>query len=293
MSEEQRHAALGDFLRTRRAHMSPAQLGFPAGVRRRTPGLRREEVAVAAGVSTTWYTYLEQGRDIRVSRSVLENIADALRLTRDERLHLALLADQPLPAGAPSINDTVRPVYRWILDALGESPAYITGRRTDLVAWNRAATVTFGDFGAMPERERNLLWLLFTDTAFRRLFVDWGTIAKDILESFRATAAHYMSDPCITDFIDALGRASPEFRRHWARHNVRGRCAEWREIAHPTAGRLALELAGLQVSGDPDVKCCVYVAAPGSETAAKLRQLVESATPSTNAQGGEDVIAGT
>ncbi len=102
-----------------------------------------------------------------------------------------------------------------------------------------------------------------------------------------------MSDPCITECIEALGRASPEFRQRWARHNVRGWCAAWREIAHPTAGRLVLELAGLQVSGDPDVKCCVYVAEPGSETAAKLRRLVDSTMPSTDAQGGEDVITRT
>lgn len=281
MDDTQRRAELGEFLRVRRADLSPAQVGLAGGTRRRTPGLRREEVAVTAGVSTTWYAYLEQGRDIRVSRSVLENIADALRLTADERLHLFLLADQAPPADVPAPEGAIRPVYQRVLDSLGESPAYIIGRRTDIVAWNRAAAAVFGDFAALPPRERNLLRLLYTDGAFRRLFVEWDAMASDTVATFRAAVLPYVSDADITACIESLERVSPAFRQAWARHHVQreGHCTAGPTLDHPTAGRLVLEVAGFQVSDDPGITCRVYVAEAGSETADKLRHLLSSPLP--------------
>lgn len=274
-SDTQRRTALGEFLRTRRARLSPTEIGFPEGGHRRTPGLRREEVAVAAGVSITWYTYLEQGRDIHVSHSVLESIADVLHLTQDERVHLFLLAEHSLQAPIDPLHETVSPVYQRVLDLLGESPAYITGRRTDILVWNTAARTVFGNFASLPDHERNLLWLLFTDTAFRQLFVDADGFAQEMLETFRATASRYLAVAWVAEFVDTLSLVSPEFRQSWAQHNVRGsRCAQRREIDHQIAGRLAFDLAGFQVGEDPDMRCCVYTALPESEVAMKLHDLM-------------------
>jgi transcriptional regulator with XRE-family HTH domain len=275
MNEQQRRAELSAFLRTRRARLTAQQVGMPLTRRRRTPGLRREEVAELARVSTAWYTYLEQGRDVHVSRGVLESIADALQLTRDERIHISWLADQPLPSDTPPFTETVRPVYQHVLDSLQTSPAYITGRRTDILGWNAAAKIVFGDFADIPEGERNMLWLLFTDSAFRRRLPAREMFALETLSSFRATASQYLGDPRMTEFIDALKQASPEFRQSWTLQNVQRQCSQWREIEieHPLAGRLILEIASFQISGDPDLKCCIYSATPGSETEEKLRGL--------------------
>jgi transcriptional regulator with XRE-family HTH domain len=272
--EAQRRAALGEFLRTRRARLSPDQIGLPFGVRRRTPGLRREEVAVAAGVSTTWYTYLEQGRDIRVSHVVLECIADALRLNQDERMHLFLLAEPSTPARSLLPDEALPPAYQLVLDGLGDYPAYIRGRRMDILAWNKAARAVFGDFALLPDQERNLLWLLFTDTPFRHLFVDHDGLAQEMIELFRETAARYLSTPWLNEFIGALSRVSPAFRQSWKGHNVRRKTSRTvsRELLHPELGRLVFTIAGFQVSGDPDMQCCIFTGAPNSETAAKLHQ---------------------
>lgn len=281
VDDAQRRAALGEFLRTRRARLTPTQIGLPAGPRRRTPGLRREEVAVAAGVSTTWYTYLEQGRDIHVSRIVLECIADALHLNQDERTHLFLLAEQSTPV-APSLlpEEAIPPAYQLVLDELTDYPAYIRGRRMDILAWNKAARTVFGDFALLPHRERNLLWLLFTDTPFRRLFVDHAGLAQEMLEIFRETATRYISASWLNEFIDALSRVSPEFRQQWQGHNVRRKSygTVSRELLHPEMGRLVFTIAGFQMSGDPDMQCCIFTSAPTSETAMKLRQQLHSPT---------------
>jgi hypothetical protein len=271
-----RRAALGEFLRTRRARLSPAQIGLPSGTRRRTPGLRREEIAVTAGVSTTWYTYLEQGRDIHVSQNVLGCIADALRLNQDERMHLFLLAGQS-PSAPPLLPDeALSPAYQLVLDGLEEYPAYIRGRRMDILAWNKAASAVFGDFATMQDRERNLLWLLFTSTPFCHLFVDQDGMAQEILEIFRETATRYISASWLNEFIDALSRVSPAFRQSWKRHNVRGKkCgAVSHELLHPKIGKLVFNLAGFQVNGDPDMQCCIFTTVPNSETATKLHQLL-------------------
>lgn len=274
MNEQQRRAELSEFLRTRRARLTPQQVNMPLTRRRRTPGLRREEVAERAGVSTAWYTYLEQGRDVHVSRSVLENIANALQLTRDERIHISWLADQPLPPETPPLVEAIVPAYQRTLDLMEWSPAYITGRRTDILGWNKAASIVFGDFAMIPEDERNMLWLLFTESAFRQRFPAREMFALETLSSFRATASQYLGDPLSTAFLDRLRQASPEFCLVWERQDVQRQCSQWREIEHPLVGRLRLEIASFQISGDPDLKCCVYSAAPGSEAEEKLRRLL-------------------
>jgi transcriptional regulator with XRE-family HTH domain len=274
MNEQQRYEELSAFLRSRRARLTPAQAGVPQTRRRRTSGLRREEVAELAGISTAWYTYLEQGRNVHISRDVLERIAHALQLNRDERLHLSLLADQPLPPDTLPFVETITPVYQRSIDAMEQSPAYIMGRRTNILGWNKAASLVFGDFAALPEDERNLLWLLFTNSAFRQRFPAKEAFALDALSSFRDSARQHSDDPQILTFLDRLRHASPEFCLAWEQQHVQKGCSRWRETMHPLVGRLLLEIASFQISGAPDLKCCVYSATPGSETEEKLKTLL-------------------
>lgn len=276
MNNQQRRLALADFLKAHRSQLSPDDVGLPPGFRRRTPGLRREEVAQLAEVSTTWYTWLEQGRDINVSEALIRRIADALRLTPDERLHLFMLVHQQFPTTPPPTPNTVSPILQYLLDNQGVNPAYLTGRRCDILAWNRAAVEVFGDFGILPVGERNLLWLLFTNTIFRRLFVDWERVAQDLLAMFRNLSGRYIGDPWYMQYISDLMGVSPEFAQWWQRQEVCSRFGQHRKLMHPVVGQLLLDVTTLHVNGDPDLRLCVYTALPGSDTANKLHQLVGS-----------------
>jgi transcriptional regulator with XRE-family HTH domain len=259
-NDAQRRLTLGSFLRTRRERILPEQIGFAPGMRRRTPGLRREEVAVAASVSTTWYTYLEQGRDINVSRVVLERIADVLQLNNDERNHLFTLAQQAPPTNSAAYADKVRPAYERVLAALGQIPAFITGSTYDFLAWNRAATLVFTDFGSLPQRERNLLWLLFTDTPFRARFTHGEDFAQEVMETLRCRTGRDIDNPTLATFIQALERISPEFRQKWPQQNVRHGCTKYQEISHPVAGQLFFETATFQLVEHTYIRCHMYTA---------------------------------
>jgi transcriptional regulator with XRE-family HTH domain len=275
--EKQRREALGAFLRTRRARLSSEQIGMPKIARRRTPGLRREEVAIAAGVSTTWYTYLEQGRDIQVSGSILSSLVNVLQLTEDEQRYLFTLARHPLPAKSPSLEESVRYTYQRVLDELGTLPAILTGRTYDVLGWNRAARLVFGNFGQIPESERNILWLLFSQSPFRNqitLFVEQEQYAQEVLETFRGRINDSLGDPSIQAFIERLQQVSPVFCEQWARYNVRQACASKKRLQHPLVGNLTLEYAKFQVIEHPDIRCHMYV--PGNEeTSRKLHQLLQ------------------
>src|SRR5690349_10448358 len=167
MHKSERRQALADFLRQRRARLSPTDVGLPPGLRRRTPGLRREEVAQLANMGASWYVWLEQGRDVHPSAQILESLAQALRLTPNERRHLFLLAGQALPAQALPEEEHVYPALRQMLNDLNPSPAYVMGRRWDYLAWNRAADAIFNISEATSLYERNLVWRLFTNPAMR------------------------------------------------------------------------------------------------------------------------------
>jgi transcriptional regulator with XRE-family HTH domain len=193
---EERRKTLGDFLKTRRTCLSPESVGLPkkrGG--RRTPGLRREEVAQLAGISVTWYTWLEQGRDVMASEQVLASIAATLRLTTDERNYVFRLARKQAPTDPRPIVRTVSPALRSVLDGLGTSPAWIVERRWNVLAWNRAACEVFGDLGVMPFGERNILRFVFTDETLRRRLVNWETFARSMLATFRASGGEYVDEP--------------------------------------------------------------------------------------------------
>jgi hypothetical protein len=271
-SEALRRSALAEFLRMRRASLTPAAVGLPAGVRRRTPGLRREEVAQLANIGTAWYTALEQGRDIRPSVGVLESLADALCLTPDERQHLFLLAGQPLPVQPPTSEETVSPALRRLLDDLDPDPACVLGRYWDYLYWNRAAAAVFTLVDAPPPYPRNFVWRLFVDPRARR--PGWEDVARTVLAQFRAASARYPGDPRFAVLIGDLERASPEFRAWWPRHDVLGDLDCRKKILHPVVGCLVLDRTTLQVPTAPDLTLMVYTPVPETDTACKLQHLV-------------------
>jgi transcriptional regulator with XRE-family HTH domain len=269
-----RREQLADFLRTRRAALQPADVDLPNGGRRRTPGLRREEVAQLAGVGTTWYTWLEQGRDVRASVEVLEALARALRLDPFERAHLLLLGrgEQDPPCAPP--EEHVSPMLRRLIENLGPNPAFILGRRWDYLAWNRATCALFGDLDALPAPARNHVWLTFMDPGRRRLVCDWEETAQRCVAKFRADSAHYLGDPAFEELISALRDASPEFRKWWKRHDVAGTGEGRKELDHPLVGRLDFEHASFVHPQTPGQRLALYSPAE-SDTAAKLARLLE------------------
>jgi len=272
--DEARRRELADFLRTRRARLPLEVLGqFSAG-RRRTPGLRREELAQLAGVGVTWYTWLEQARPIRVSTQVLESLARALNLTAEERAHLFELAHggQPL-SSAP--DDTVPPAIQRVLDQQGNSPAYVLGQRWDLLAWNSAATRVFTDFATLPADLRNIVWYMFTDPNLRRMLVDWERQAQRQLAQFRASSARHAGDPRFGKLVEALSARSAEFRAWWPRHDVQARPEARKDLDHPHVGRLALEQTTFHFDVSPEVRLVLYTPLDEAGTAAKLARLTE------------------
>ncbi|MEL7654812.1 MAG: helix-turn-helix transcriptional regulator, partial [Bacillota bacterium] len=210
-SEKQRYIELADFLKTRRAKILPSQVGISSATRRRTPGLRREEVAQLAGIGVTWYTWLEQGRPIRVSNQVIESLSRVLLLNKQERIHLHLLANQPLPAEIPGYHGVISPILQHVLDSMALCPSLIADQRWNVIGWNKAACVILGDFSKMSVRERNIVWSMFMDGKFKQLYVDWEHHAKGLLGRFRSTCGQYIEDSWLTQFIDDLKKESKEF----------------------------------------------------------------------------------
>jgi transcriptional regulator with XRE-family HTH domain len=278
MDERERRQALADFLRTRRARLSPADVGLPSGIRRRTPGLRREEVAELANIGTSWYVWLEQGRDVHPSAQVLESLAQALRLTLNERRHLFLLAGQPLPPHASPLEESASPALQQMLDDLNPTPAYAVGRRWDYLAWNQAADRLFAISEASPRYGRNLVWRLFTSPTMRER-PNWEQIARSTLAEFRTTNARYPGDRWFEELIEDLKQVSPDFCRWWPHHDVvRSALDGHKVIEHPALGHLEFEHITLQVLSTPDVRIMIYT--PLAETRAKLERFLETGTAS-------------
>jgi transcriptional regulator with XRE-family HTH domain len=274
MDKQKRLKELSNFLKNRRARISPGQVGLTEGIRRRTPGLRREEVAQLAGVGVTWYTWIEQGRNVHVSVQVLEGIACALKLNWDERKHLFLLADQSPPIDPIYPQEIVSPLLLQALNEFGSNPAYITGQRWDLLAWNPAACAVFGDFELLPLNERNILWFVFMNQNLRQILVDWETHARLVLAQFRINHSRFIGDPWFTELINALEIASLEFRLWWKEHDILSRTDGQKEIDHPLVGRLALNYVVFKVADNPNLEVVMYLPLPESDTALKLRRLL-------------------
>lgn len=256
---------LGDLLRARRERLAPAEVGLPVGTRRRTPGLRREEVAMLAAISPTYYAFLEQGRDVRPSRQVLDALARTLRLTAVERTHLHELVHGDRAPEHLDGTETLAPAVSVLVDRLDPCPTYVTGRRFDVLAANRAARALWTDWPALPVEERNLLWWMFTDPAARTILIDWETEAAAQLARYRASGACYPDDPSFCELTDRLHAASPEVRTWWPRHEIAPLSSGTKRLRHPALGQLDLHHVVLQVADHPDQKLVTFAPTPGDQ----------------------------
>jgi transcriptional regulator with XRE-family HTH domain len=264
---------LGAYLRDRRMKLDPAALGFPVE-RRRTPGLRREEVAQRANISPTWYTWLEQGRGGAPSADVLDRIASALMLTDVEREHLFLLGLGRPPEVRYRKNEGVAPRLQRVLDALDPSPALIRTATWNVVAWNRAATVMLGDYGSLAPEKRNILRLIFLDPRARVAQYDWESVARFVVAAFRVDAARAGAAAEVEPLVDELRRLSPEFETMWRENDVRGPHGEAvKHIRHPVLGPLAFEYSAFAIDGRTDLSMVVYNPAT-AEDAERIRSLM-------------------
>lgn len=254
---------VADLLRSRRARLQPADVGLPAGARRRTGGLRREEVAQLAGISTTYYTFLEQGRDLRPSRQVLDALSRALRLSTAERSHLHELVHGSAAPSDRSVTETLAPAVIDLVERLDPDPTYVTGRCWDVLASNRAARALWTDWPAVPTEARNILWWTFTDSAARTIFTEWEDEAGAQLARFRAAAARHPDDPEFRALITRLHAASPEVRSWWPRHQVAPLSSGTKLLHHPVLGDFELHHVVLQVADDPEQKLVTFTADEG------------------------------
>lgn len=287
---EQRRLELAEFLRNRRARRKPADVGLLAAGRRRTPGLRREELAELAGISATWYTWLEQAREIRASRRVLERLARVLALDPAEQAHLFRLAGEvPPQARAAAPHGTLLP-YEILVAQLDPSPAFLTNRRLDLIMGNRGFELCYGDLSGLPHHERNLLWLTFTSPALRALSADWELDAAHLVAQFRARLGDGLAEPEAVALVARLKAASADFRRLWEPIEVAPCLPRLRVMNHPQLGRVEWEtLEMTAVGGDATLQA--HLARPGSDLQRRLADLVrQCGSPELSAPVGEGPV---
>ncbi|MCG6207467.1 helix-turn-helix transcriptional regulator [Rhodopseudomonas sp. HC1] len=277
-NEDTRRHELADFLRGRRERLTPEAVGLPQGVRRRTPGLRREEVALLAGVGSTWYTWLEQGRDVRASAEVLSAIARALQLDPDERQHLFRLSDRPPPARLAGGAEEVPPALLRMLESMDRQPAYVLGRRWDILAWNPAAAAVFGDYGRLQGDARNIMHMVFANPEHRAKVVDWEVMAPIALANFRADSVRFAGDPDFDRLITFLRATSSEFEALWSRHEVSSAVAGFKRIDQPEVGRMVFEYTRLAVLDSSELKLVIYTPMQEEGTVEKLDRLLRSSS---------------
>ncbi|MFI6656672.1 helix-turn-helix domain-containing protein [Streptomyces sp. NPDC050523] len=281
-----RRAELSEFLRTRRARLKPEDVGLPDfGRHRRVPGLRREELAQLAGVSVAYYTRLEQGNGRNVSAEVLDSIARALRLTDAEHAHLTHLAKpKQHKKKPPARTQQVRSALRQLLDTMdGSVPAYVSGRRSDILAWNGMAAAVFGDWSELPAHERNWARLVFLKPEYRDLYVEWEQKAYDMVSFLRMEAGCYPDDPRLSALVGELSVKSEEFRRLWATHDVKEKSYGVKRLRHPLVGELTLNFESFRLADDGGLALTTYHAEPGTPSAEALRLLASWGADATRA----------
>ncbi|PEX68393.1 transcriptional regulator [Bacillus cereus] len=277
MNNKTRLEALSAFLKAKRAQISPESIGLSAGNRRRTPGLRREEVAQLAGVSTTWYTWLEQGRDIKVSTIVLDCISKALQLNNDETDYLYDLAFETNSESTSPKKDQSKlsPSLIRILDELTYCPTIITDRHCHIMGWNPAAAHVFLDFEQIPNDQRNLIRLVFTRKELKALAVNWEHFVKGFLAIFRTYYGRYLDDEWYSQFIEEMSRSHPEFQNLWQESQVSKAPDMIIEFRHAKAGKMLFNLTSFQVQGDMDLRCSIYTPVGETDTENKLKRLMK------------------
>jgi transcriptional regulator with XRE-family HTH domain len=255
---------LGRFLKERRARLDPSAFGFGT-TRRRTPGLRREEVAQRADVSATWYTWLEQGRDGTPSATVLERIAQALQLNDAEREHMFLIAQHRPPEVRGQTNTIVAPRLQRAIDAMEFSPAIIKTPDWSIVAWNTAAAHVLTDYGSLPPAQRNVLRLLFCDPSIRARNAHWESQARLVVATFRLQIARTGGSDEADALVEELSAASPEFAAMWDENDVSTHGDGVKHIDHPRAGPISLEYSSFAVDGQPDLELLIYTPATSAD----------------------------
>ncbi|MCY0950773.1 helix-turn-helix transcriptional regulator [Streptomyces sp. H27-S2] len=285
-------AELGDFLRSRRGRIRPEDAGLRSfGGRRRVPGLRREELAQLAGVSVDYYTRFEQGRAENISDTVLGAVASALRLDPAETAHLTRLVrtagrrsdrEGAAAGNGPEEPQEVRAGLRRLLEAMPETPAFVVGRRTDILAWNPLFAMLVKDFGALPPDRRNKAWLVFLDPEVRGRFVNWERKARDLVAYLRFDLGRHPHDPRFAALIAELGERSPEFTRLWEEREVREATHGGYHLRHPLVGEFTLAYESLNLPDDPDQSLITYTAEAGSPSEAALRILARAAAAATD-----------
>ncbi|MCA5968361.1 MULTISPECIES: helix-turn-helix transcriptional regulator [Pseudomonas] len=264
---------LGTYLKDCRARLDPASLGLST-TRRRTPGLRREEVAQRANISATWYTWLEQGRGGAPSAQVLDRIAQSLLMTEPERQHLFMLAFGHLPEVVYSAPEGVSPRLQRILDTLAFSPAFIKTATWDVLAWNNAAAAVFTDYSLLPVEQRNILRLMFCNAGTRAKQDDWQAVARFIVAAFRADATRAGAASELRELADELCTLSADFAALWRDNDVRSQGEGTKRLRHPVHGLIELEYSGFAVDGRPDLSMIVYNPVT-EDDAARIQALVE------------------
>ena len=264
--------ALGAYLRDRREKVDPAALGFPLQ-RRRTPGLRREEVAGRAGVSATWYTWLEQGRGGAPSPDALDRIAGALMLTEVEREHLFLLGLGRPPEVRYREAEGVSPRLQRVLDALPTSPALVKTATWDIVAWNRAAAAVLGDYSTLEPRQRNVMRMMFLEPRARERQLDWEAVARFVVGTFRADTARSGATEAVKALVEELSHASPDFARLWRENGVQSHGGGLKTMRDPEGRLLSMEFSAFAVDGRPDLAMVIYNPATPAD-AERIRTLI-------------------
>ena len=266
--------ALGEYLRACRSRVDPATRGLPDdGRKRRVPGLRREELAVLAGVSVDYLVRLEQGRAATVSRAVLDALARALDLRPDEHAYLVQIAEPVSRPGARTAGASVRPQTQLLLDHLTGVPAMVLGRRMEVLAWNPLAAALYTDFAALPPAHRSITWLTFLDPTIRAMFQNWDEVVRDCVSYLRMDAARYPGDPKLAALVGELSVKDPDFRRWWADHRVRAHEHGRKTLLHPIAGPMTLDYQTMDIRESTDQTLVVYTAEPDSRSAEALRFL--------------------
>jgi transcriptional regulator with XRE-family HTH domain len=278
MFSDERRREIANFLRTRRMRRQPEELGLPRGRRRRTPGLRREEVATAAGVSAEWYTWLEQAREVHPSADVLSRISTALRLEPNETRHLLTLAGYAI---AGSSRDAARPVsvslrLQRLIDQMEFGPAWVFGERWDILAWNRAASVIHGDLAGLQGIERNALYQLFLGDRLKSTLCDWHIHGRQCVAKLRAQYASRVDDPWFNELVTVLRTKSPEFERWWNENDIETWQEGVKHYDHPEAGHLVFDYTVLEVLDErmAPLRLITYVPAPGTGTREKVEKLL-------------------
>ncbi|MGU3432089.1 helix-turn-helix transcriptional regulator [Actinomycetes bacterium M1A6_2h] len=267
---------LGDFLRARRGQLVRSELGLPMVGRTRTTGLRREEVSFLSGVSVTWYTWLEQGRDINPSRQVLDAVARTLQLTGPEHAYVLSLAGHSGPRTETMASDRAPDHVQRLLDAMADSPAFAIEPDWSISGWNRAYALLYPNIATAPTQDRNLLYLVFTDPYVRELLPDWDIDSRRFMAEFRAEAGPRVSEPNFVGLVDRLRESSAEFRTWWTSHDIEGFTTRERLFHHPLVGDIRLEHHRLAPSDHPDLHLVIYTPVVGSDAADRLRRLLSS-----------------